>query len=73
MIDQTADERRISPRVDYQGVVLVRNARQQIPCQALNISETGILVRPMRKLIDGSTCDGFIAFNDALKARAEST
>jgi len=34
---------------------------------------TGILVRPMRKMIDGSTRDGFIAFNDAIKARAEAT
>ncbi|MGI9623742.1 MAG: SRPBCC family protein [Acidimicrobiales bacterium] len=34
---------------------------------------TGILVRPFRKMIDGSTRDGFIAFNDAMKARAEAT
>lgn len=33
---------------------------------------TGALVRPLRKMIDGSTHDGFIAFNDAIKARAES-
>ena len=33
---------------------------------------TGVLVRPLRTLIDGSTHDGFIAFTDAIKARAES-
>jgi len=53
MIGQTTDERRISPRVSFGGVVLVRNARQQVPCQALNLSETGILVQPSQRANPG--------------------
>ena len=33
---------------------------------------SGVLVRPLRRMIDGSTHDGFLAFNDAISARAES-
>ena len=54
MIGQTTtDDRRISRRVSFGGIVLVRNARQQIPCQALNLSETGILVRPSERANPG--------------------
>lgn len=53
MIGQTADDRRTSRRVTFGGIVLVRNARQQIPCQALNLSETGILVRPSQRANPG--------------------
>jgi hypothetical protein len=43
---RTTEERRISPRIDFFGLVLVRNRWHQIPCKACNLSETGILVSP---------------------------
>lgn len=48
MTGETTSERRVRPRVNFQGIVLVRSASEQIPCQALNLSESGILVRPSR-------------------------
>ena len=46
-----------SPEVDWAGTKLVNR-----------------MVAPGgRAMIDGSTRDGFIAFNDAIKARAEAT
>jgi hypothetical protein len=51
---QTTHDRRTHPRVGFQGVVFVRNAKKKIPCQALNLSETGILVRPSRRANPGS-------------------
>ena len=49
-----SSERRASNRVDFHAVVLVRNAKRQIPCWAVNVSETGILVRPARQEDPGS-------------------
>jgi len=49
-----SSERRASNRVDFNAVVLVRNAKRQIPCWAVNVSETGILVRPTRQEEPGS-------------------
>jgi hypothetical protein len=46
MNGQTTSERRIRPRINYQGIVLVHSGSEQIPCQGLNLSESGILVRP---------------------------
>ena len=54
MNEQATEDRRVSLRIGFEGVVLVRTARQQIACQALNLSETGILVRPARRANPGS-------------------
>ena len=51
---QTSHDRCTHPRVGFQGVVFVRNAKNKIPCQALNLSETGILIRPSRRANPGS-------------------
>ena len=37
------------------------------------IESVGPKISALRKMIDDSTRDGFIAFNDAIKARAEAT
>jgi hypothetical protein len=54
MTGPTTSERRVKPRINFQGIVLVRNASEQIPCQALNLSESGILVRPNREVDPGA-------------------
>jgi hypothetical protein len=54
VIGQTTNERRIRPRINFQGIVLVQSGLEQIPCQGLNLSESGILVRPSRETDPGA-------------------
>ena len=41
-----SDERRNHPRATFTGITLVRAGRQEIPCVAGNVSESGILLYP---------------------------
>lgn len=47
MEHRPAEKFRHCPRVCFQSVVILRSAVRQIPCKSLNLSESGILVRPL--------------------------